>query len=217
MPRSQINHSATTAFETNWTQVDKTVGRINCPLGKAFSVRPRLIALLSLLLLPACANFQSAFDAPQPAVAPPSKPRPRPAAQAPAAPPPAAAGHATAPSAGPTPSSPGPSSPGSPSPGSTEVANATPAPEQQAAAPVKLTGLTQRETVALLGSPSTETDQPPAKVWRYRGRDCTLQLFFYLDLQRNEFFALHQSVDGAATPAAQQSCIQGLRRDARVR
>lgn len=89
-------------------------------------------------------------------------------------------------------------------------------PVETAVAPMRLTGITQREAIALLGAPASETDRPPAKVWRYRGRGCTLDLFFYLDLQRNDFFALHQAIEGAADQATQQACLQSMRRDLRA-
>jgi hypothetical protein len=75
----------------------------------------------------------------------------------------------------------------------------------------KLIGLTQNETAALLGPPSSQWERPPAKVWHYQGPDCTLDIFFYLDLSRNEFSALHFAAagpDGAAPP--NQQCVSRI-------
>ena len=64
------------------------------------------------------------------------------------------------------------------------------APEQQASAPALETGQGNMEpdglvgldfvkTEDLLGPPSLLTEEPPAKIWSYNGRNCVLQLFFY--------------------------------------
>lgn len=97
----------------------------------------------------------------------------------------------------------------------------TPPPEAPQSAPadqgapdssLKLIGLTQNETAALLGPPSAQWERPPAKVWHYQGPDCTLDIFFYLDLSRNEFSALHFAAagpEGAAPP--NQQCVSRIR------
>jgi hypothetical protein len=59
------------------------------------------------------------------------------------------------------------------------------------AADLKVVGLTQSETEALLGPPTSTLDRPPAKVWQYRTRDCGVDVYFYLDVGRNDFYALH--------------------------
>ena len=73
------------------------------------------------------------------------------------------------------------------------AAPATPPPLPQAqAAPVQaapatlrvpglkdLTGLHEREILAMLGKPDLRRDEPPARLWQYRTADCVLNLFFY--------------------------------------
>ncbi len=54
-----------------------------------------------------------------------------------------------------------------------------------------MVGLSQPETESLLGPPTTSSDRPPAKVWEYRTNDCALEVYFYLDVGRNAFYALH--------------------------
>jgi hypothetical protein len=102
--------------------------------------------------------------------------------------------------------------PGAPTDGQ---AAALPAQGDLAAPPLKLIGLTQQETVSLLGAPTAQWDRPPAKVWRYQGPGCAVDVFFYLDVSRNEFSALRTTVagpDGAAPPSAQPNGQQCLNR-----
>jgi hypothetical protein len=82
---------------------------------------------------------------------------------------------------------------------------AVPTPADLAVPPPKLIGLTEQETVTLLGPPSAQWDRPPAKVWHYQGPDCAVDVFFYLDVSRNEFSALRTMAatgDGVAPAAA---------------
>lgn len=209
--KSQIDHSCAGDFEI----ISPILYREGIGNYRSFLWRQTLprFAILPLLLLTACADMSyqppgmeavtgtARFPEQKPAgvkpvdprAAAPRPPRPRPTTASQGAQP---APPATAPET---------------------AAVQTPETVEPPAAPMKLTGLTQRETLALLGRPVSETDQPPAKVWRYRGTGCTLDLFFYLDLQRNEFFALHQAIDGARDATGQQSCIAGVRRDAHAR
>jgi len=92
------------------------------------------------------------------------------------------------------------------------AAIATPVPADLAAQPVKLIGLTEPETVALLGAPSAQWDRPPAKVWRYQGPDCSVDVFFYLDVSRNEFSALRTTAAGADGTVASngQQCLSRI-------
>ena len=50
---------------------------------------------------------------------------------------------------------------------------------QEEMAPESLVGLDFVKTEDLLGPPSLLTEEPPAKIWSYNGRNCVLQLFFY--------------------------------------
>ena len=93
-----------------------------------------------------------------------------------------------------------------------QAAAGVPTPGDLTAPSLKLVGLTQAETVVLLGAPSAQWDRPPAKVWHYQGPDCALDVFFYLDVSRNEFSALRYTTAGAdATAATGQNCLNRIR------
>lgn len=96
-------------------------------------------------------------------------------------------------------------------PGDTQTA-ALPAPADLRGQPPQLIGLTQPETVTLLGAPSAQWDRPPARVWHYQGPDCAVDVFFYLDVSRNEFSALRYTAAGAdGSPATGQHCLTRIR------
>ena len=77
----------------------------------------------------------------------------------------------------------------------------TPRPEPSTTPPLKLIGLTRSEAEALLGVPAAEAERSPAKVWQYRAEDCTVDVYFYLDVARNEFYALHYEARGPQAAA----------------
>lgn len=58
---------------------------------------------------------------------------------------------------------------------------ATPSPPQQRAAidPASLVGMTSARITALFGTPVFVRRDPPGEFWRYRGKSCVLELFFY--------------------------------------
>ena len=102
-------------------------------------------------------------------------------------------------------------------PPSEEIAKVEPAP---APAPVRsplklkaenLIGLDQPSTVALLGQPSERKEAAPATIWRYTGRNCELEIYFYLDLKSRILRALHYEVKTheAAEPVGNQ-CFADL-------
>lgn len=91
------------------------------------------------------------------------------------------------------------------------TAAAAPQPADLKPSGLKVIGLTQVETVSLLGAPTAQWDRPPAKVWHYQGPDCVVDVFFYLDVSRNEFSALRYSVNGAdPATAGGQLCINRI-------
>jgi hypothetical protein len=51
-----------------------------------------------------------------------------------------------------------------------------------------LVGLNQNQTRRLLGSPASTEEAPPAKVWRYAKGDCTLKVFFFMDMTSSQDF-----------------------------
>ena len=86
-----------------------------------------------------------------------------------------------------------------------EIAKVEPTPPR---GPLKLKaenliGLDQPTTAALLGQPSERSEAAPATIWRYTGRSCQLEIYFYLDLKSQVMRALHYEVKTheAAEPA----------------
>jgi len=75
----------------------------------------------------------------------------------------------------------------------------------------RLIGLDQPQVASLLGEPRTRAESPPATIWRYRGPDCEVDVYFYLDLQSQAMRALHYEVrshDGPEPTA--QRCYDAL-------
>lgn len=56
--------------------------------------------------------------------------------------------------------------------------------------PPKLVGLSEAETVELLGRPAEESAQPPGKVWLYRSGGCELSVHLFPDMDHGGFYAL---------------------------
>jgi len=54
--------------------------------------------------------------------------------------------------------------------------------------PDRLVGLDEVQTLHLLGSPVAREEAPPAKVWRYAKGDCTLKVFFFMDMTSSQDF-----------------------------
>jgi hypothetical protein len=78
--------------------------------------------------------------------------------------------------------------------------------------PKQLVGLGFGETEALLGPPTKEEEKPPAKVWTYSGTDCELAIFFYADINTQEFRALTYEVTGnEATGGSDDQCLAHLK------
>ena len=83
---------------------------------------------------------------------------------------------------------------------------------------IKLVGLSRPETAALLGQPTGESERSPAKVWQYLTGDCAVDVYFYLDVTRNDFFALHYETRasvasagaGSLNGAAANGCLRRL-------
>jgi hypothetical protein len=173
----------------------------------------RSICILSVIAMGGCASsdpngdFFSRVFGPHPVETAPADAKPaRPHTAAAVAPAPAAA-EADAKKRPPAAKRPGPA-PAEPE----RQAAAMPAPADVNPPPLKLVGLTQAETVAQLGAPSAQWDRPPAKVWHYQGPDCALDVFFYLDVSRNEFSALRYTAAGAdATATTGQTCLNRIR------
>lgn len=84
----------------------------------------------------------------------------------------------------------------------TETAKAEPV-QRPTLKPESLIGLDQPATEALLGEPNERSEAAPATIWRYTGRSCQLEIYFYLDLKSQVMRALHYEVKTheAAEPA----------------
>jgi hypothetical protein len=60
--------------------------------------------------------------------------------------------------------------------------------------PEGLIGLDQRQIESLLGAPEQRSEAAPARIWHYDGRNCVLEVYFYLDLKSQVMRALHYEV-----------------------
>ena len=59
---------------------------------------------------------------------------------------------------------------------------------------LSLVGKSETELRAMLGAPTSEEDRPPAKLWRYRDGQCTLDVQLYPDIQTKQFGTLAYEV-----------------------
>ena len=59
------------------------------------------------------------------------------------------------------------------------VAEPAAPPQQAAIDPASLVGMTGERITALFGTPVFVRRDPPGEFWRYRGKTCVLELFFY--------------------------------------
>lgn len=94
---------------------------------------------------------------------------------------------------------PGPPPAAPPSP----AARPLPPPPPPAPAPlpeIKIIGLSQDDVAAAFGPPSITLERPPAKVWEYRSGNCSVEIYFYLDVGRNAFYALHYDSPAPNSP-----------------
>lgn len=62
----------------------------------------------------------------------------------------------------------------------TVVSPTVSAPQQAAIDPASLVGMTGARISSLFGTPVFVRRDPPGEFWRYRGKTCVLELFFYL-------------------------------------
>ena len=103
----------------------------------------------------------------------------------------------------------------------TEEASPTPSPQPPPVPPAKppvaqldpqrLVGLNESAVTDLIGPPQDVRDQPPARVWRYAGNKCAVEVLFYFDLTQQEFRALTFSVEPAGrSDLAQRICLGGI-------
>jgi hypothetical protein len=142
------------------------------------------------ILMAAAAVTGCQFDKPAPAVATaPAQPAAAPEPPAPPPPPPETA----------------------PLPAQKPAQVATTAPAAAGPDPKQLVGLDFAQTQRLLGQPSKQEEQPPAKVWVYNGTDCDLTIFFYADINTQQFRALtYEFKNHQATEGTDDQCLAQL-------
>jgi hypothetical protein len=56
-----------------------------------------------------------------------------------------------------------------------------------------------------LGPPQSQRTAGAARVWRYQGRECAVEIYFYYDTGQADFFALEQRLEGQA--ASPEACL----------
>ncbi len=104
-----------------------------------------------------------------------------------------------------------------PSQASAQQAMAAPAAEGEQAGPTLegLVGLDFAAVRGVLGNPALEEIQPPATVWAYNGRGCTLSVYFFPNVDGGSFRALTYDVKGAEqSEGLAQRCFSELLQDA---
>ncbi|MCG5242519.1 hypothetical protein [Azospirillum doebereinerae] len=92
------------------------------------------------------------------------------------------------------------------------VQTASTQPSTPNADPDALVGLDEVQTLHLLGSPVAREEAPPAKVWRYAKGDCTLKVFFFMDMTSSQDFrALSYDMKSSPNvPDADHRCFAQL-------
>ncbi len=82
--------------------------------------------------------------------------------------------------------------------------------------PDALVGLDEVQTLHLLGSPVAREEAPPARIWRYAKGDCTLKVFFFMDMTSSQDFrALSYDMKSSHNvPDADHRCFAQLIADA---
>lgn len=101
-------------------------------------------------------------------------------------------------------------------PGPPMMEPATAQPHAALPQPKQLVGLDEAAATRLFGAATSETAEPPAKVWRYAVASCELDLYFYYDLRSARMRTLRYTFKGeaaqgeAADKDRQQACIDAI-------
>ena len=75
-----------------------------------------------------------------------------------------------------------------------------------------LVGLSQAEIVAALGEPTLRSEEGSGQSWSYHGPHCKVDLTFFYDVSRSDFYALDRQVDGTdGSEKAAQRCLRQIR------
>lgn len=77
--------------------------------------------------------------------------------------------------------------------------------------PATLVGLDEQATRRLLGEPSWTEDAPPGKYWRYATPTCVLRVFFFMEVNSQDFRALsYELTSSDDAPNVDQRCFTDL-------
>jgi hypothetical protein len=77
--------------------------------------------------------------------------------------------------------------------------------------PQLLIGLGEMEVTDLIGAPREVREEAPARVWRYAGDNCSVDVLFYYDLTRQQFRALTYRMEPQGrSEQAQKICLGGI-------
>ena len=77
----------------------------------------------------------------------------------------------------------------------------------------ELVGRSEEEVARLLGTAHSLREEPPATIWGYQADSCSLDLFFYMDMESRSFRALAYDVtttDGAKGDPALNACLKRI-------
>ena len=85
------------------------------------------------------------------------------------------------------------------------------APQQAAIDPASLVGMTGASISSLFGTPVYVRRDPPGEFWRYRGKICVLELFFYLRGGTQTVDHIETRASGGAK-LDQADCVATLRK-----
>lgn len=84
--------------------------------------------------------------------------------------------------------------------------------------PSQLVGLGPVQLEALLGPPHAVHDEPPAKVWSYRAGQCSLDVFFFMNVETKAMKALAYDLKPPqSTPAGRSDCFDSIVAETRDR
>ena len=84
-------------------------------------------------------------------------------------------------------------------------------------AAVSFTGKSEQELQALLGPPTNVEERAPGKIWRYRDRQCTLDVQLFPDVQTRQFGTLAYEVKSDVnTDEGNRACLAQFQSRARA-
>jgi len=87
----------------------------------------------------------------------------------------------------------------------------TSSPPEEGLDPKHLVGLTERETLRLLGEPTRTEEKPPAKTWAYTNDRCVLRVFFFMETTTRDFRTLsYELISRDEQPHVAQQCFAEL-------